>query len=122
MTWTTEEAIALCKKLEPIAKTFNMDVALTGGCLYKSAGSRKDVDIVIYKIRSAFDLKLEDMYAEFEKIGVIRKDKAQSVNRFVTKALVYPDREIDFLFPEAPNTEESYQLPEASPIGVFING
>lgn len=43
--WTTEEAIELCKLVEPIAFECDCHVALSGGLLYKD-GPRKDADLV----------------------------------------------------------------------------
>jgi len=51
-TWNTEDAIKLCRKLEIIAPEFGAHIALTGGRLYKD-GERKDVDIMVYRIRQA---------------------------------------------------------------------
>ena len=50
LNWSQEEAIALCRALESFAPEFGAHVALTGGCLYRD-GERKDVDILVYRIR-----------------------------------------------------------------------
>ena len=41
-TWTTAEAIALCREIEAICPAFGCHIALTGGLLYKEglAGQR----------------------------------------------------------------------------------
>jgi hypothetical protein len=46
--WDREQAIELCRRLNPIAMRFGCHVALTGGLLYKD-GKRKDCDIVVYR-------------------------------------------------------------------------
>lgn len=50
--WNTQDAIAFCRLLESFAPEFGAHVALTGGCLYRD-GQRKDVDILVYRIRQA---------------------------------------------------------------------
>lgn len=46
--WTTQEAIELCRKVEPIVTRFGCHIALTGGLLYKD-GPRKDCDLIVYR-------------------------------------------------------------------------
>jgi hypothetical protein len=53
--WTQADAIALCRKIEEHVPDAGMHVALTGGCLYKD-GTRKDADILFYRIRQADEL------------------------------------------------------------------
>lgn len=48
MSWTYEDARALCIAIEAIAPRYGYHVALTGGCLYKH-GQRKDCDLVFYR-------------------------------------------------------------------------
>lgn len=55
--WTQSQAIELCIAIESIAPRFGYHVALTGGCLYKSASlvegiRRKDLDLIFYCVRS----------------------------------------------------------------------
>lgn len=47
---TLLDAITLCRMIEPIAELCDGHVALTGGTLYKD-GDRKDLDILIYRVR-----------------------------------------------------------------------
>ncbi len=44
------DAIVLCVLLEKVAPEFGYHVALTGGQLYRE-DSRKDIDVVLYRIR-----------------------------------------------------------------------
>jgi hypothetical protein len=50
--WTHNEAVELCKLIEPIAQQYGAHVALSGGLLYKE-GERKDCDLVFYRHRQA---------------------------------------------------------------------
>ena len=59
-TWTQPEAIALCKDLEAFAPEYGCHVALTGGLLYKD-GPRKDVDIVLYRVRQVSEIDMAGM-------------------------------------------------------------
>ncbi|QDP48870.1 MAG: hypothetical protein Unbinned7794contig1000_14 [Prokaryotic dsDNA virus sp.] len=45
-----QNALELCRRMEPLAALCGGHVALTGGCLY-SDGERKDIDILVYRIR-----------------------------------------------------------------------
>lgn len=68
MNWTKEEAIALCCEVEAIAPAFGAHVALTGGCLYKE-GSRKDADVMLYRIRQIEKIDTDGLFYALEKIG-----------------------------------------------------
>lgn len=105
-SWTQHEAIALCVKLEKFAPKFGCHVALSGGCLYKE-GPRKDVDIVLYRIRQAPAINFVGLFEEMEKMGVTKL----SGFGFCHKS-IYNGSHIDFLSPEEdegeyPENEES---------------
>ncbi len=91
--WTQQEAIALCVKIEAICPKFGCHVALTGGCLY--GGTRKDLDIIFYRIRQAPRIDDEGLFDALAKLDIF-KDGGFG---FCVKA-VYGERRIDFLFPE----------------------
>ncbi len=91
--WTTEEAIELCKLIEPIAVQCRGHIGLTGGLLYKE-GPRKDCDLVVYGIRQE-EFLFGLFCAELEKIGV----KFVQSFGFVTK-FTYNSKSIDILYPE----------------------
>lgn len=95
--WTTEEGIALCKLLEPIAEVHNCHVALTGGLCYKE-GPRKDCDVAIYiRGQNFFGEPMplfikEKIIAAFSKVLTI-----DEIFYRVTKA-TYQDKSVDLLF------------------------
>jgi hypothetical protein len=98
--WTTEEAIELCKLIEPIAVQCKGHIGLTGGLLYKE-GPRKDCDLVVYGIRQK-EFLFGLFCAELEKVGV----KFVQSFGFVTK-FTYNSKSIDILYPED-NTSGDY--------------
>lgn len=69
MTWTQEEAIALCREIEAIAPEFDCHVALTGGALYKD-GARKDCDILFYRVRQADKINAAGLFAALRDLGL----------------------------------------------------
>lgn len=93
--WNTEQAIKLCRKLEVIAPRFGAHIALTGGCLYKD-GDRKDVDIMVYRIRQV---------QEVDKVGFFEAIKeALDIDwiddfGWCNKATIN-GKDIDFFFPD----------------------
>jgi hypothetical protein len=71
MSWTQSEAIDLCRQIEAICPPFGCHVALTGGTLYKE-GSRKDLDILFYRIRQVDVIDYDGLFEALSKIGVER--------------------------------------------------
>jgi len=98
-TWNYEIANPLICKLEHGLPDAGCHVALTGGVLYKS-GDRKDLDLIIYRIRNQ-SIDEEKLRAVFENCGVkiIRK------YGWMYKAR-YENRGIDILIPESGGNEE----------------
>lgn len=94
MNWTLNEAIDICKEIEIISPKFGCHIGLTGGVLYKE-GSRKDLDLILYRIRQTPVIAFEELFLEMEKIGI----KKVSGFGFCIKA-EYKDKKIDFLCPE----------------------
>lgn len=92
-------AIILCKKIEAICPQFGCHVALTGGCLYKE-GSRKDCDILFYRIRQVKEIDMKGLFAALTTIGV---HDANGFG-FVYKAK-YGSCTIDMFFPEEQSGE-----------------
>lgn len=64
-----ETAVLLCRRLEPIAIECGGHVALTGGCLYKD-GVRKDVDIIVYRIRQVDRFNWENFFFRIRMLGI----------------------------------------------------
>lgn len=94
MNWTQAEAIQLATKLESIAPEYGAHIALSGGCLYRE-GPRKDLDIVVYRIRQKTLEKSEFLFALLQLGIVVVRDCG-----FVVKARTSSGRPVDFLFPE----------------------
>lgn len=102
--WTTHTAIELCIKLEMIAPKHGLHVALTGGCLYKT-GARKDVDIILYRIRQVECPNVENFYLEINDVLGITVG-----NQFgwVTKAKTIDGLDIDFFDAEYDDSNSTY--------------
>lgn len=96
MTWTHEEAVALCRQVESICPEFGCHVALAGGCLYKD-GPRKDLDLVFYRIRQAPKIDVAGLCAALHRVGIVLEATG---NWFVLKARTVDGQRIDCLFPE----------------------
>ena len=92
--WTQDEVIRLCIELEKIAPKYGAHVALTGGLLYKS-GRRKDADILLYRIRQAPEIEIDDMFAGFEDAGVVKTGGFGWCHK-----AEWNGKKIDFFFPE----------------------
>lgn len=98
--WSTLEAIALIKELEPLAAKCGYHLALTGGLLYKD-GPRKDADIIIYRQRDMLksEEQLRRMFTMFEARGVSIAGIYDNSAQWIRKA-TYNGKSIDFLYPE----------------------
>lgn len=97
-------ALELCRKLEGIAPDFGAHVALTGGCLYKT-GERKDVDIILYRIRQIPFIDLDGLYRKCEQLNIC---KITTNHGWVTKATTPEGYNIDFFNIEFDDTNSSY--------------
>lgn len=67
-----DSAVTLCKSLYEVLSKIGIYPALTGGSLYKG-GSRKDIDVVLYRNRQSrdyLDLGDEDLQNALEDCGV----------------------------------------------------
>jgi hypothetical protein len=94
MTWTQDEAIDLCRKVEDIAPNFGCHVALTGGCLYKH-GPRKDCDLLFYRIRQTPEIDREGLLTALKRIGLYMGNE----HGWVQKAS-YEGKSVDLFFPD----------------------
>lgn len=92
--WTREEAIELCKKIETVLPLYGAHIGLTGGVLYKE-GPRKDLDLIIYRIRQEDRIDFTGVLGELDMLGV----QHVSSHGFVTK-FEYKGKSIDILNPE----------------------
>lgn len=86
------DAIRLCKQIEDVSPEFGLHVALTGGCLYKH-GERKDVDIILYRIRQVSNPDYQGLYSKLSEINI-----CSTLERYgwVTKAITPDGINIDF--------------------------
>lgn len=102
--WTQQEALALCVQLEPIAEKCGGHVALTGGALYKR-GLRKDVDIIVYRVRQVEQFNWPLFFSMIKsRLGIV-----QGTDYGWCKKAALNGRVIDFFdpdedaFPDTPN-------------------
>ena len=99
--WTQEQAIKLCRKIEPIAFYNKFHIALTGGLLYKN-GERKDCDIIVYSIRYSY--KNDEEFQDGKKLFLDSLKEILSFHTirdhgFVVKS-IYEGKTVDIMFPE----------------------
>ena len=96
--WTLQEAVTLCVELESFMPSLGLHVGLTGGTLYKG-GVRKDLDIVLYRIRQVpiEQVNLDQIVFELCERGFYNV----KCFGFCMKA-DYRGSQVDFLFPEVP--------------------
>lgn len=71
MTWTQSEAIRMCKQIESICPKYGCHVALTGGLLYKD-GTRKDADILFYRIRQVDKIDFVGLFKALKSINFVK--------------------------------------------------
>lgn len=97
----TQEALTLCRLVEAIAPLYGAHVGLTGGCLYKD-GERKDIDLVLYRIRQVEKMDLDGLFKAFEEsIGLVVTKRHGFVNKATWRAF-----SVDLLIPENPDFHE----------------
>jgi hypothetical protein len=85
--WDLKTASELCKKIELLCPDYGCHVALTGGTLYKD-GSRKDCDLLFYRIRQVQEIDwiglfeaLGDIgFSDFKKFGWVTKCKYKNLS------------------------------------------
>lgn len=96
-----ETALIYCRQLEQHAPTFGLHIGLTGGCLYKD-GDRKDLDIILYRIRQEPEPNLEDFYLILEEMGW----EMGKNHGWVQKMKTPVGDNVDFFYPERTQTED----------------
>lgn len=99
------DAIRLCKQIEDVAPEFGLHVALTGGCLYKH-GERKDVDIILYRIRQVSNPDYTGLYSKLSDLKII--NCVTGDYGWVTKATTPEGINIDFFDIEHDDSDTSY--------------
>jgi hypothetical protein len=106
-TWSLEQAIEVCRKVEAICPKFGCHVALTGGTLYKD-GPRKDLDLLFYRIRQWDHIPQDELFEALEKIGLKRKRGFGWCFKFEFTDLSNPFevKPVDIFFPEEQGGDE----------------
>ncbi len=95
-TWDLNTATHLCRELERYAPDYGAHIALTGGCLYKDY-NRKDVDILVYRIRQVEQVDWDGFFAAINKgLGITVEED----HGWVKKAITATGKLIDFFDPE----------------------
>lgn len=95
-TWTWESARDLVRRLESMSPRFGGHIALTGGVLYKD-GERRDLDLLIYRIRQEPYFDWQGFFGAMEdELGI----KVKSRHGWVVKCEDPMGRMIDFFNPE----------------------
>ena len=115
MRWNQAEAIKLCREVERVYPDFGCHVALTGGCLYKD-GSRKDLDLLFYRIRQAAAIDIEGLFAALAVLGIERVGGGG----WVIKATWRGHASIDCFFPEVPSGCYAPPPPDVRDLEDFI--
>jgi len=104
--WTMGEALNICTMLESLAPKFGCHVALTGGLLYKQ-GPRKDLDIVLYRIRQVNAID----FGGFQKaLAGIGWEFEPTTSGWLHRAW-FLGRRVEFLFPEERGGNQDYPPP-----------
>lgn len=111
--WTLEEAVAVCRQVEAICPPFGCHVALTGGTLYKD-GSRKDLDLLFYRIRQEPEIDMDGLWGALSTIG-IEQDRGFG---WCYKATLN-GRPIDCFFPEEQGGEYPEELARETALADF---
>lgn len=102
--WTQQEAIELCRLIEAVCPAYGCHVALTGGLLYKT-GTRKDCDVLFYRIRQWKEINMDGLTAELKNIGIT--DLSGFGWCYKGK---YNGKALDMFFPEEQGNPEGYGL------------
>ena len=68
-TWTLQQAVEICRRIEAICPPHGCHVALTGGTLYQF-DERKDLDLLFYRIRQVPAIDLPSLFDSLASIGM----------------------------------------------------
>jgi len=104
-TWTFDQARSLIVRLEARLPEIGCHIGLTGGVLYKE-GQRKDLDLIVYRIRQTpviNDVALRNVFESCD-IEILRECG------WVYKAK-YQNKGIDILIPESTGKCNRYPTP-----------
>jgi hypothetical protein len=107
--WGLSEALEVCRIVEAICPKYGCHVGLTGGLLYKE-GERKDLDLVLYRIRQCPEIEFDDLLAALEVAGF----SEFRVFGFVTKC-IFRGKPVDIFQPEVYEGEYDHDEGGAQP-------
>ena len=93
--WTREDAIALCVVIESVCPQYGCHVALTGGLLYRM-GSRKDADVLLYRIRQVEEIDLQGLFVALRPLGL----ECLAVQKKWCLKATYQGKPIDIFLPD----------------------
>ncbi len=96
-----EEAVYQCIQLEQHAPDFGLHVALTGGCLYKG-GERKDIDVVLYRVRQIPEPNLQGFFDKLVTYGWVEGKNHGWVQKMISPS----GQQFDFFYPERTQGED----------------
>ncbi len=103
--WTLEKAAKFCRLLETVAPAAGAHVALTGGALYRD-GERKDVDILVYRIRQVEHIDWPALWRSWRDVAGVHLVQ----NYGWCKKAVLPDgSQVDFFDPEDDSKYADYE-------------
>ncbi len=97
--WTHTEAVILCTEIEAFAPKYGCHIGLTGGCLYKN-NYRKDLDILIYRIRQVEKIDWVGFIDHLKVINITITRNTGFVKKAIYKPFIGHPQNIDFLYPE----------------------
>jgi len=104
-----ESAVHLCALLYTELKQNDIFPALTGGVLYKN-GTRKDIDIIMYRGESGQTLNVHDVHDVLQKLEI---EVLGNFNR-VAKCK-WGAWNLDIIFPEAEGEYNNEPIDEKTP-------
>lgn len=94
-TWSQDEIVTICRRIENFAPKFGYHVGMTGGGLYKY-GERKDADIILYPHNDPANVtNWIGMKEALEDIGIFIVSEHCG---WLKKAKFGPFKSIDFFF------------------------
>lgn len=100
LPWPKSLAHDFCCLIEQDAPSLGFHVALTGGCLYKGGETRKDCDVVLYRIRQETEDFLAAKARLLIRFAIMHSIIVRGDYGFVVKC-EWRGHAVDFLFPES---------------------
>ena len=92
--WTLTEGVALCQELDPLLRSYNAFIALSGSVLHKG-WSTKDLDLVIIPLKQTCSV---EQHVAICRIFANRFKFMGVCNKYVEKYQTKDEKRIDVLF------------------------